>query len=32
VSLWSADLLNVGADIDRVGEVADGFHIDITDG
>jgi len=32
VSLWSADLLNVGADIDRVEAVADGFHIDITDG
>lgn len=32
VSLWSADLLNVGADIGRLEEVADGFHIDITDG
>ena len=32
VSLWSADLLNVGADLDRVDQWADGYHIDITDG
>lgn len=32
VSLWSADLLDLGRAIDAVAEVADGFHIDIFDG
>ncbi|MFI6480747.1 ribulose-phosphate 3-epimerase [Nonomuraea sp. NPDC050663] len=32
VSLWSADPLDVGRDIDRVAGHADGFHIDVTDG
>ncbi|MEV6637042.1 ribulose-phosphate 3-epimerase [Actinoplanes sp. NPDC051470] len=32
VSLWSADLLDVGRDIDRVADIADGFHIDVFDG
>ncbi|MEU4545909.1 ribulose-phosphate 3-epimerase [Nonomuraea dietziae] len=32
VSLWSADPLDVGRDIDRVAAHADGFHIDVTDG
>lgn len=32
VSLWSADLLDVGAAIDRVEEVVAGFHIDVMDG
>jgi ribulose-phosphate 3-epimerase len=32
VSLWSADLLALGDAVDRLGEVADGFHIDVFDG
>lgn len=32
VSLWSADLLDVGRAIDAVAEEADGFHIDVMDG
>jgi ribulose-phosphate 3-epimerase len=32
VSLWSADLLNIGAAVDQVGEAADAFHIDVFDG
>ncbi|WP_344841803.1 hypothetical protein [Nonomuraea dietziae] len=32
VSLWSADPLDIGGDIDRVAGHADGFHIDVTDG
>jgi ribulose-phosphate 3-epimerase len=32
VSLWSADLLALGEAVDRLGEVADGFHIDVFDG
>jgi ribulose-phosphate 3-epimerase len=32
VSLWSADLLDVGRCIDLVAERADGFHIDVFDG
>lgn len=31
-SLWSADLLNVGDEIDRVEQYADIFHIDVADG
>lgn len=31
-SLWSADLLNIGADIDRVDEFVDLYHIDVADG
>jgi ribulose-phosphate 3-epimerase len=31
-SLWSADLLDVGGALDELGEVADGFHIDVMDG
>jgi ribulose-phosphate 3-epimerase len=32
VSLWSADLLDVGRCIDLLAERADGFHIDVFDG
>ncbi len=32
VSLWSADLLALGEAVDRLGEVADGFHLDVFDG
>ena len=32
VSLWSADLLDVGAAIDLVAPVADGLHLDVFDG
>lgn len=32
VSLWSADLLALGRDIDLVADTADGFHIDVFDG
>lgn len=31
-SLWSADLLHVGAALDRLSDVVDGFHIDVMDG
>lgn len=32
VSLWSADPLAVGEEIDVVDDVVDGYHIDVTDG
>jgi len=32
VSLWSADLLDVGRAVDVVDAVADGFHVDVFDG
>jgi ribulose-phosphate 3-epimerase len=32
VSLWSADLLGVRADVDRIDGVADGLHVDVFDG
>ena len=32
VSLWSADLLDIGRAVDQVAGVADGFHIDVFDG
>jgi ribulose-phosphate 3-epimerase len=32
VSLWSADLLDVGRAVDLVADVADGFHLDVFDG
>jgi ribulose-phosphate 3-epimerase len=32
VSLWSADLLDLGAAIDLVAPVADGLHLDVFDG
>lgn len=32
VSLWSADLMEVGAALDRLTGVADAFHIDVMDG
>ena len=32
VSLWSADLLDVGRAIDLVASAADGFHLDVFDG
>ncbi|HXR22888.1 MAG TPA: ribulose-phosphate 3-epimerase [Acidimicrobiales bacterium] len=32
VSLWSADLLALGEAVDRLGEEADGFHLDVFDG
>ena len=32
VSLWSADPLALGEAVDRLDEVADGFHIDVFDG
>ena len=32
VSLWSADLLAIGAAVDLVADQADGLHIDVFDG
>jgi ribulose-phosphate 3-epimerase len=32
VSLWSADPLALGAAVDELEEVADGFHLDVFDG
>jgi ribulose-phosphate 3-epimerase len=32
VSLWSADLLDIGRAVDLVADVADGFHLDVFDG
>lgn len=32
VSLWSADLLALGADVRRIEDLADGFHVDVFDG
>ncbi|HEX4253743.1 MAG TPA: ribulose-phosphate 3-epimerase [Streptosporangiaceae bacterium] len=32
VSLWSADLLALGAAVDQLGDVVDGFHLDVFDG
>ncbi len=32
ISLWSADLLDVGRAVDLVAQVADGFHLDVFDG
>ena len=32
VSLWSADLLDVGRAVDLICETADGFHLDVFDG
>jgi ribulose-phosphate 3-epimerase len=32
VSLWSADLLDLGRAVDELEELADGFHIDVFDG
>ena len=32
VSLWSADLLNLGAAVDQLGDLVDGFHLDVFDG
>jgi ribulose-phosphate 3-epimerase len=32
VSLWSADLLALGAAVDLLGDVVDGFHMDVFDG
>jgi ribulose-phosphate 3-epimerase len=32
VSLWSADLMEVGTTVDRLTGVADGFHVDVMDG
>jgi ribulose-phosphate 3-epimerase len=32
VSLWSADLLALGEAVDELGELVDGFHIDVFDG
>ncbi len=32
VSLWSADPLALGEAVDRLGPVADGFHLDVFDG
>ncbi|GAA2755090.1 ribulose-phosphate 3-epimerase [Actinopolymorpha rutila] len=32
VSLWSADLLDLGTAVDRLTGVADGFHLDVFDG
>ena len=32
VSLWSADLLALGAAVDLLGDVVDGFHLDVFDG
>src|ERR1700760_126795 len=32
VSLWSADLLNLGAAVDHLGDGVDGFHLDVFDG
>jgi len=32
VSLWSADLVNLAAEIQRISGYADSFHIDVADG
>lgn len=32
VSLWSADLMEVGSAVDRLTGVVDGFHVDVMDG
>jgi ribulose-phosphate 3-epimerase len=32
VSLWSADQLALGAAVDQLGDVVDGFHLDVFDG
>jgi ribulose-phosphate 3-epimerase len=32
VSLWSADLLDVGRAVDLVDEAVDGYHVDVFDG
>ena len=32
VSLWSADLLALGAAVDLLGDIVDGFHLDVFDG
>jgi ribulose-phosphate 3-epimerase len=32
VSLWSADLLALGAEVRRIEDLADGFHVDVFDG
>lgn len=32
VSLWSADLLDLGRAVDQIEDLADGFHIDVFDG
>src|ERR1700754_4602205 len=32
VSLWSADLLDLGAAVDQLGDLVDGFHLDVFDG
>jgi ribulose-phosphate 3-epimerase len=32
VSLWSADLLSIGADIDRIDSLTDIYHLDVSDG
>ena len=32
MSLWSADPLALGRDVDRLAAVADGFHVDVVDG
>jgi ribulose-phosphate 3-epimerase len=32
VSLWSADLSSLGAEVDRIAPYADLFHFDVTDG
>jgi ribulose-phosphate 3-epimerase len=32
VSLWSADLLELGTAVDLVGPLADGLHLDVMDG
>jgi ribulose-phosphate 3-epimerase len=32
VSLWSADLLALGAAVDLLGDLVDGFHLDVFDG
>jgi ribulose-phosphate 3-epimerase len=32
VSLWSADQLELGAAVDQLGDLVDGFHLDVFDG
>jgi ribulose-phosphate 3-epimerase len=32
VSLWSADLLDLGTTVDEIGGLADGLHVDVFDG
>ena len=32
VSLWSADLLDLGSAVDRLDAHVEGFHLDIMDG